>query len=151
MACQKTASLHEKIAYGEGVPLDWNCGALAEGLACYRRGEFFEAHEHWESLWLTLQEPEKSFLQALIQITAAFHHVHRDHPRGAVSLLRRALGRLETYPSSFGGIQVAWLREQVRVWLQALERGNAPALPDAPRICPIDSIGSADARPRSVS
>ena len=58
------------IAYPEFVPLDWNSGALAEGIRCYRDCEFFLAHEHWESVWLRLEEPEKSFLQALIQTTA---------------------------------------------------------------------------------
>jgi hypothetical protein len=52
-----------EIAYAEGVSFDWSCGALAEGLTCYRRAEFFLAHEHWESVWLTLEEPEKSSLQ----------------------------------------------------------------------------------------
>ena len=33
------------------VSLDWQHGALAEGLACYRRQEFFLAHEHWEDVW----------------------------------------------------------------------------------------------------
>jgi uncharacterized protein len=55
--------------------LDWSCGELAEGLRCYRAEEFFLAHEHWEGVWLKAQEPEKTFLQALIQTTAAFHHL----------------------------------------------------------------------------
>ncbi|MGA8041663.1 MAG: DUF309 domain-containing protein, partial [Terracidiphilus sp.] len=48
--------------------LDWTRGPLAEGLACYHLGEFFLAHEHWEAVWLTLRQPEKNFLQALIQV-----------------------------------------------------------------------------------
>lgn len=118
--------------------LDWNCGALAEGLACYRRAEFFLAHEHWESVWLILEEPEKSFLQALIQITAAFHHLQAGNSLGAVSLLRRALRRLEPCPASFGGIAVASLYTDVYEWLRVIETG-APSLPVAfPQICPIE-------------
>ncbi len=100
--------------------LDWSCGALAEGLACYRRTEFFEAHEHWESVWLGLEEPEKSFLQALIQIAAAFHHLQAGNSVGALSLLSRALGRLESRPGHFGGIVVGPLRAEVRSWLREL-------------------------------
>jgi uncharacterized protein len=51
---------------------------------------FFEAHEHWESVWLTAQGPEKTFLQALIQVAASFHHFHRGNRLGSVSLLRSA-------------------------------------------------------------
>jgi hypothetical protein len=81
-------------------------------------------------------EPEKSFLQALIQVTAAFHHLQSGNSAGAVSLLRRALRRLELCSSHFGGIAVAPLCAEVSGWLRALESG-APAIPVAyPRIRP---------------
>lgn len=111
--------------------LDWTDGPLAEGLACYRAGEYFAAHEHWELVWLGLDEPEKSFLQALIQTSAAFHHYKNDNLAGTASLLRRALRRLERCDGAFGGIAVAALREGVRGWLRGLERGDLPeALPE---------------------
>jgi uncharacterized protein len=120
--------------------LDWSCGALSEGLACYRRTEFFEAHEHWESVWLRLEEPEKSFLQALIQIAAAFHHLQVGNRAGAVSLLSRALGRLESRPLQSGGIAVTPLSAELRAWLRELEGagvtpGTAPPHP-LPRAFP---------------
>jgi predicted metal-dependent hydrolase len=99
---------------------DWTSGLLAEGLRCYRSGQFFEAHEHWETVWLTLSEPEKSFLQALIQITAAFHHLHRCNRTGTISLLGRALRRLDSRPAQYCGLDLDFLRKQVRLWLQAL-------------------------------
>ena len=110
------------------MTLDWSTAPLAEGLRCYRTQQFFEAHEHWEAVWLTLREPEKSFLQALIQITAAFHHLQRGNRHGAISLLRRSLRRIESAPSHFCGVSVIPLREQVRDWLKALEsnRGKLP-------------------------
>lgn len=112
------------------LPLDWNEGELAEGLRCYHNREFFEAHEHWEAVWLHAAEPEKTFLQALIQTTAAFHHLQRDNPFGTASLLRGALGRLEPYPAEFGGVAVESLRQNIRAWLEALEHDRMnPELP----------------------
>jgi hypothetical protein len=120
------------------MSLNWKCGALAEGLACYRHAEFFLAHEHWESVWLSLREPEKSFLQALIQMTAAFHHLRAGNSAGAVSLLRRALRRLELSPTCFGGIAVSPLCGEVSECLREIESG-APNVPAAyPRICPME-------------
>lgn len=93
------------------------------------------AHEHWESVWLTLEEPEKSFLQALIQVTAAFHHLDSGNRAGAASLLGRALRRLERCLSHFGGIEVESLRAEISEWVRAIERG-APLTTEAPpRIC----------------
>lgn len=96
------------------MPLDWKSGALATGLECYRSAQFFDAHEHWESVWPRLEEPEKSFLQALIQTTAAFHHYEAGNAAGAASLLRRALQRLELCPAMFGGIATEPLCDEVR-------------------------------------
>lgn len=126
-----------KIAYAECVPLDWNYGELEEGLACYRRGKFFLAHEHWECVWLTLEEPEKSFLQALIQVTAAFHHLDAGNSAGALSLLRRALRRLEQFPAQSGGIDLAPFRAEVAEWMLALERGTAQLPATRPNILPL--------------
>lgn len=110
--------------------LDWNAGGLAEGLRCYCSEEFFEAHEHWEGVWLKCAEPEKAFLQSLIQISAAFHHLQRGNIAGTKSLLRRALEKLEGYPQDFGGVAVAPLRECVESWLKALEEeAGKPELP----------------------
>jgi predicted metal-dependent hydrolase len=108
------------------MSLNWTDGPLALGLECYRAGEFFEAHEHWELVWLELCEPEKSFLQALIQVSAAFHHYRRGNVMGAISLLTRALRRLERCDAHFAGIAVEKLRAGVRAKLRGLEVGEVP-------------------------
>ena len=116
------------------MPFDWSSGGLAEGLACYRSGEFFEAHEHWECVWLKCAEPEKTFLQALIQIAAAFHHLRRENTLGAASLLRGALRKLGPYPVLYEGVAVDSLRESVGLWLAALEAGERSPQLAAPTI-----------------
>ena len=109
------------------MPLNWNTGELAAGLDCYRREQFFDAHEHWENIWRQRQGPEKSFLQALIQMAGAFHHHRRKNPRGAQALLRAAMRRLDPYPERYGGVLLAPLREELAAWLQALEANQALA------------------------
>ncbi len=114
------------------MSLDWNNGELYQGLRCFHSGAFFEAHEHWETAWLVAQEPEKTFLQGLIQVAAGFHHFQRGNRAGAISLLRSALGRLDRYPESSAGLEVAPLRVVIRLWLEALETtppSPPPALP----------------------
>src|SRR6201992_771911 len=103
------------------MKFDWTQGALAEGLRLYDTGQFFAAHEAWESVWLPAQEPEKTFLQGLIQVTAAFHHLQRNNRLGTARLLQGALRRLEGYPASFGSVPVVSLCADIREWLKALE------------------------------
>lgn len=119
------------------MPLDWTSSELATGLACYRSGEFFEAHEHWELAWLLLSEPEKSFLQTLIQITAAMHHAQRGNHAGALSLLRRVQTKLAACPPEFGGIAVAPLRDEVSLWLESCSQPQADHPATSPQIRPL--------------
>jgi uncharacterized protein len=118
----------------QSVPLDWTCGDLSEGLRCFHSRAFFEAHEHWELVWLAAQEPEKTFLQGLIQVAASFHHFQRGNCVGTISLLRSALRRLDKYPEVFAGIAVAPLRVAIHSWLEALETTPQPTLPSFPQL-----------------
>jgi predicted metal-dependent hydrolase len=114
--------------------LDWTQGALAEGLRCYRAGEFFAAHEHWESVWLHAPEPEKTLLQALIQLAAAFHHLGRHNLNGARLMLQAALKRLAPYPDSFQGVSVASLSDEIRQCLCEVENQGAAVRLASPSI-----------------
>jgi uncharacterized protein len=118
----------------KGMSLDWTQGELREGLRCFRSGTFFEAHEHWESVWLAAQEPEKTFLQGLIQLAASFHHFQRGNLPGTISLLRSALRRLDAYPEAFAGVAVAPLRTSICLWLAALETPTQSSLPPLPQL-----------------
>ncbi len=53
-----------------------------KGLDAFNSAHFYDAHEHWEEVWLETPNPEKLFLQGLIQVAAAFHHYSRDNSAG---------------------------------------------------------------------
>ena len=118
------------------MEFDWTEGALAEGLRLYHAGEFFNAHEAWESVWLRAPEPEKTFLQGLIQVTAAFYHLQRNNRIGAVLLLQAASGRLSRYPPGFGGISLSLLRDDIGEQLRVLAMDEAGSGLVSPRIHP---------------
>jgi predicted metal-dependent hydrolase len=102
------------------MTFDWTQGPLAEGLRLYNAGDYFTAHEAWESVWLTAPQPEKLFLQALIQVTVAFHHLSRNNPLGATRLLTAALRKLKPLPPNFANLDVALLRDDIRAHLHTL-------------------------------
>ena len=70
---------------------------LLEGVARFNAGAFYEAHEVWEDLWLRNRSPARPFLQALIQIAAAYHHRETGRERAFQALLREASGRLAPF------------------------------------------------------
>lgn len=91
-----------------------------EGLAHFNGEKFFEAHEFWEEIWLVEPEPEKTFLQGLIQITAAYHHHQRGNPDGAQSLLTSGIVKLLRFPKDHHGLPINELRESAKKWVRAL-------------------------------
>jgi hypothetical protein len=137
----------QQFADNQNVPFDWKSGALADGLACYRKGEFFLAHEFWESVWVASANPEKNLLQALIQITVALHHMQSGNRKGAEILMRKALRRLEPCPAHLGEISVPLLRDGVCAWLSTLDSGAESNPTASPQILPAHCNGPAKAGP----
>jgi predicted metal-dependent hydrolase len=95
-----------------------------KGIALFNARKFFESHEVWEELWLVEPEPEKTFLQGLIQLAAACHHHGRGNRRGAQSLLAAGLAKLGRFPDDHRGIAVAKLRADAEQWAATLSGGN---------------------------
>jgi hypothetical protein len=109
--------------------------AFRRGIEQFNTGRFFDAHETWEEVWLRSPEPEKTFLQGIIQIAAAFHHYSRGNLRGARSLFHAGLGRLARFPDIHRGIALGSLRAAVQAWAAELDGGrNPPPENPVPRI-----------------
>jgi predicted metal-dependent hydrolase len=77
---------------------------IANGVALFNSARFWHAHEAWEEIWLRSSGEEKKFLQGLIQLAAAYHHVSRGTYSGAVRLFDAALQKLEPFPDDYFGI-----------------------------------------------
>jgi len=137
-ARKKLLSRSEKIQFVSGASKssDHEAELFARGIELFNTRYFFEAHEAWEEIWLHTAPPEKTFLQGLIQVTAAFHHHSRENLRGTKSLLRAGLAKLEDFPPHHRELNIEKLREATRKWLAVLDRGEETRRPALPRIAP---------------
>jgi uncharacterized protein len=99
---------------------------LDEGRAAYNAGDFYQAHESWEEVWLTLDDPEHRWLQGLIQVATGFHKLVQGRESPATTLLERALAKLTDAPPSWEGLDVAAARDAARTMLSGLQRGELP-------------------------
>jgi uncharacterized protein len=104
------------------------------GLAHFNAREFFEAHEVWEEVWLTEDEPERTFLQGLIQIAAAFHHYRHGNSEGAESLLAAGIVKITRFPHDYHGLAVEELRIATKWWARRLGESKNPGDDDIPVI-----------------
>lgn len=112
------------------------------GLRHFNAREFFEAHEVWEEVWLVEVEPEKTFLQGIIQIAAAFHHYRRGNSDGAETLLAAGIVKIMRFPADHRGLAIHDLREEAKFWARALgemERPGDQRLPAIRRLSSSDT------------
>lgn len=80
---------------------------IEKGVALFNGHQFWHAHEAWEEIWLLSNGEEKVFLQGLIQLAAAYHHVQRGTFRGGVRLFDAALRKLERFADGHGDVDRA--------------------------------------------
>ena len=76
---------------------------FVRGVELFNAREFWNAHEAWETIWLVAESDVEQFLQGLIQIAAAYHHVQRGTFRGGVRLFDSGLRRLGAFPDGYCG------------------------------------------------
>jgi predicted metal-dependent hydrolase len=115
------------------LPLAVRRRAIRAGLAAYRRGDFFEAHEVLEPAWMgTADLAERDALQGLIKLAAAYVHAVRGNAIGVAKNLAGAQERLdraagEDGPVIVGGVDSAAVAAAIGARLRALrEAGPAP-------------------------
>jgi uncharacterized protein len=116
-----------------------SCDSFQRGVRQFNARAFFEAHETWEEIWLLTPEPEKTFLQGIIQVAAGFHHYCRGNRAGAQSLLGYGLVKLSRFPEIHRGLNIGTLRAATRRWVLALYAEEDPGDAALPRIHVIES------------
>src|SRR4029077_3839687 len=87
---------------------------IREGIEHFNARRFWEAHEAWETIWLVAESDVEQFLQGMIQLAAAYHHVKRGTHRGAVRLFEAALRRLSAFTQKWSGSDRAAAEEAAR-------------------------------------
>jgi predicted metal-dependent hydrolase len=111
-----------------------------QGIDHFNARRFFEAHEVWEELWLRAPEPEKNFLQGLIQLAAGWHHYLRGNSSGAESLLAAGVVKLSRCPETHRGLRIGELVTRAKDWAKMLGEGNDPGAGQLPPVKPCATL-----------
>lgn len=88
---------------------------------CFNRGDYYEAHDVLEQLWLVTPGKDHLFYKGLIQVAGAFVHLQKqflrpEHPkdrgrlRPAVRLFDLGSSNLAAYGPQYLGLDVAAVR-----------------------------------------
>jgi hypothetical protein len=101
---------------------------MARGIELFNRGEFWESHEAWEQIWLRHEEPARVFLQALIQLAAAYHQLQRRLYHGVVKHLNNVALKLGPFSGRFLGVDVDGVKAAVDRGQTEIDRVGATGI-----------------------
>ncbi len=105
-----------------------------KGIERFNDKEFFEAHDILEDLWHEYREWDRTYLQALIQISAGMYHADAGNFKGARSQLSKGVQKLNQYPASHQGVNVRLLVQELCTCLTTIdlcERGESEFSPQS--------------------
>lgn len=85
---------------------------IEEARAYFNSERYWEAHEALESVWKGAAGEEKTYLQGVILVCAAFVHHQKGEEQVALGVLRRATRQLSYGANSYFGIKVEELKKR---------------------------------------
>jgi predicted metal-dependent hydrolase len=85
------------------------------GIVLFNRGDFFEAHEVWEDLWMETAGDPRRFYQGLIQAAVGLCHFCNGNVRGALKLYRSARDYMQRFGPHHLGLDVAEFWRQMEL------------------------------------
>ncbi len=102
--------------------------AWLEGGQLFNAGEYWEAHEALEPLWMSAEGLQKRLCAGVILLAAALHKAHKmDNPRGGRRNYAKALAHLALLPDVYEGLEIRRLEAEVHAALQ--DAALRPQLP----------------------
>lgn len=84
------------------------------GVELFNAGQWFDAHEAWEDIWVLASGERKRFYQGLIQCAVTLEHIGRGNPRGVRSVWASCLPKFDGLPAEYLGVPVTQLLADMR-------------------------------------
>jgi predicted metal-dependent hydrolase len=92
---------------------------MKAGQQAFNRREFYEAHEFWEEVWDVTDDPDRTWIQGMIQVATGMHKLVAGRPDVARTLLEKAVGKLAGV-TALDGLAVGALARDAAQLLAAL-------------------------------
>jgi hypothetical protein len=97
---------------------------FVESRVYFNAERYWECHEVLEGVWRQKQGAEKSLLQGLILVCAAFVHYQKGEEEVALRVLARGAKQLDFDSPKYGGIDLASLQANVQSILEKKKFSN---------------------------
>ena len=93
----------------------------------HNSGDFHEAHEIFEDLWLELDDrQEKDIVQTLAQADALAVHIETGNMRAAQRLMRQLPELIQTFPLEYKGISLIGMKKWIKAMIATIPLVGEP-------------------------
>ena len=93
----------------------------------HNSGDFHEAHEIFEDLWLELDDrQEKDIVQTLAQADALAVHIETGNMRAAQRLMRQLPELIQTLPPEYKGISLIEMEKWIKAMIVTIPLAGEP-------------------------
>jgi predicted metal-dependent hydrolase len=99
-------------------------GLLARGIELFDAGDYHQAHEEWEKVWIAGDSGDDDFWKGLIQAAICLHHLRRGELEGARKLYQGHRRYLAAYLPEHRGVDVERLLTQMQLLLRPVLRAR---------------------------
>jgi uncharacterized protein len=86
---------------------------VLHGIELFNAGEYFEAHEALETAWRDEPGPIRGLYQGILQVAVTYLHIQRGNYGGATKVAARCKPKLNQYPDTCRGVDIASLRSNL--------------------------------------
>ncbi|MFN0009236.1 MAG: DUF309 domain-containing protein [Planctomycetota bacterium] len=112
-------------------PARWRAGEederLARGIDLFNAGDYEDAHEEFEMLWLSTQGADSDFYKGLVQAAIALLHFQRGNLEGAAKLYSGHRRYLAGYLPNHRGLDIRALLDEMQEFLRPIVRRESAA------------------------
>jgi uncharacterized protein len=93
---------------------------IQEGVKLFNNGNYFEAHDYFEEMWMSTVGEYHDLYQGLVQISVGTFHLISENYRGALSQYSKGLDKLKKYPDNFDSINLLQFRQDINLIIEQI-------------------------------
>lgn len=87
--------------------------AMEKAKFYFNNERFWECHEVLEGVWKKTHEEEKYLVQGIILVAAAFVHYQKNENEICLSIMNRAMEKLQNATGTYHEIDVDWFKRKI--------------------------------------
>jgi len=96
-----------------------------DGIQLFNEGSYFEAHDHFEDMWMEAEKSEKDFYQGLVQVSVGSYHLICGNHSGALSQYRKGIVKLEKYKNVEENINLEQFLVEIKPFIEKIIMFNS--------------------------